>query len=154
VPSLTWRSGAHLAVELLGEAPLGTVVVRYDPVSCDPDVAPLTRFIRGAEADSDDVGRRRQLTKGRPSAWMSAAPESVSCCMAAESHHWVFRITDEADDDWASWYAMWLVTLSELLDLFGAKVVRDELTYLLVRLIERTPSAVWLSPGRTTRPAG
>lgn len=53
---------------------------------------------------------------------------------AAETHHLVFRITDGADDDWASWYAQWLATLSELPDLLGAKVVRSELTYLLVRL--------------------
>jgi hypothetical protein len=53
---------------------------------------------------------------------------------AAETHHQVFRITDGADDDWASWYAEWLVTLSELPELLGTKVVRSELTYLLVRL--------------------
>jgi hypothetical protein len=53
---------------------------------------------------------------------------------AAETHHQVFRITDGADDDWASWYAEWLVTLSELPELLGAKVVRSELTYMLVRL--------------------
>ena len=53
---------------------------------------------------------------------------------AAETHHQVFRITDGADDDWASWYAEWLVTLSELPELLGGKVVRSELTYLLVRL--------------------
>ena len=53
---------------------------------------------------------------------------------AAETHHQVFRITDGADDDWASWYAEWLVTLSELPELLGAKVVRSELTYTLVRL--------------------
>ncbi len=53
---------------------------------------------------------------------------------AAETHHQVFRITDGADDDWASWYAEWLVTLSELPELVGGKVVRSELTYLLVRL--------------------
>jgi hypothetical protein len=45
----------------------------------------------------------------------------------------VFRITDGADDDWASWYAEWLVTLSELPELLGTKVVRSEVTYLLVR---------------------
>lgn len=33
--------------------------------------------------------------------------------------------------DKTSWYAEWLVTLSELL---GGKVVRSELTYLLMRL--------------------
>ena len=53
---------------------------------------------------------------------------------AAETHHRVYRITDGADDDWASWYAQWLVTLSELPQLLGGKVVRSELTYLLVRL--------------------
>ena len=53
---------------------------------------------------------------------------------AAETHHQVFRITDGADDDWASWYAEWLVTLSELPELLGGRVVRSELTYLLVRL--------------------
>ena len=53
---------------------------------------------------------------------------------AAETHHQVFRITDGADDDWASWYAEWLVTLSELPELLGGKVVRSELTYMLVRL--------------------
>jgi hypothetical protein len=53
---------------------------------------------------------------------------------AAEAHHQVFRITDGADDDWASWYAEWFVTLSELPELLGAKVVRSELTYMLVRL--------------------
>jgi hypothetical protein len=46
---------------------------------------------------------------------------------AAETHHRVFRISDGADDDWASWYAQWLVTLSELPELLGAKVVRSTL---------------------------
>ena len=53
---------------------------------------------------------------------------------AAETHHQVFRITDGADDDWASWYAEWLVKLSELPELLGGNVVRSELTYMLVRL--------------------
>ena len=53
---------------------------------------------------------------------------------AAETHHQVFRITDGADDDWASWYAQWLVTLSELPQVLGGTVVRSELTYQLVRL--------------------
>jgi len=33
---------------------------------------------------------------------------------AGETHHRVFRIVDGADDDWASWYAQWLIDLSEL----------------------------------------
>ena len=53
---------------------------------------------------------------------------------AAETHHRVFRIVDGADDDWASWYADWLVNLSELPTLLTAKPVRSELTYLLVSL--------------------
>ena len=66
---------------------------------------------------------------------------------AAETHPHVFRITDGADDYWASWYAQWLVTLSELPELLGAKVVRSELTYLLVRLdneyVDRRPDQRW-----------
>ena len=66
---------------------------------------------------------------------------------AAETHHQVFRISDGADDDWASWYAQWLVTLSELPELVGAKLVRSELTWLLVRLdkqyTERRPHQRW-----------
>jgi hypothetical protein len=66
---------------------------------------------------------------------------------AAETHHRVFRITDGADDDWASWYAQWLVTLSELPELLGGTVVRSELTWLLVELdrqhSERRPDQRW-----------
>jgi hypothetical protein len=66
---------------------------------------------------------------------------------AAETHHRVFRITDGADDDWASWYADWLVTLSELPQLLGAKPVRSELTWLLVRLDKdytaKQPASRW-----------
>ena len=66
---------------------------------------------------------------------------------AAETHHQVFRITDGADDDWASWYAQWLVSLSELPELLGATVVRSELTWLLVGLdkeyTERRPDQRW-----------
>jgi hypothetical protein len=53
---------------------------------------------------------------------------------ASETHHQVFRIIDGADDDWASWYAWWLINLSELPDLLGTKPVRSELIYLLVSL--------------------
>ena len=53
---------------------------------------------------------------------------------AGETHHTVFRITDGADDDWASWYSQWLTTLSELPSLLGKPPVRSELTYVLVKL--------------------
>ena len=47
---------------------------------------------------------------------------------AGETHHVVFRITDGADDDWASWYSDWLTQHSELPDLLPKKPVRSELT--------------------------
>jgi hypothetical protein len=53
---------------------------------------------------------------------------------AGETHHQVYRIVDGADDDWASWYADWLINLSELPELLGTKPVRSELVYMLVRL--------------------
>jgi hypothetical protein len=43
---------------------------------------------------------------------------------------------DGADDDWASWYADWLIKLSELPALLEVKPVRSELVYLLVSLEE------------------
>ena len=52
----------------------------------------------------------------------------------AETHHRVFRITDGEDADWASWYADWLLNLSELPRLLGTVPVRSALVYELVRL--------------------
>jgi hypothetical protein len=52
----------------------------------------------------------------------------------AETHHRVFRITDGADDDWASWYADWLLNLSELADILGVRPVRSHLVTALVQL--------------------
>jgi len=67
---------------------------------------------------------------------VTASMEQISRLLheAGETHHRVFRIVDGADDDWASWYADWLVNLTELPALLGAKPVRSELTYLLVSL--------------------
>lgn len=67
---------------------------------------------------------------------MTATAEQISSLLheAGETHHRVFRIVDGADDDWASWYADWLINLSELPALLGAKPVRSELVYLLVSL--------------------
>lgn len=53
---------------------------------------------------------------------------------AAETHHRVYRFTDGEDADWASWYASWLVDLSELPTLLDRTPVRSELVYLLVLL--------------------
>ena len=66
---------------------------------------------------------------------------------AGETHHVVYRIVDGDDPDWASWYSDWLISLSELPALMGAKPVRSELTYLLVRLdkeyVEKKPTERW-----------
>jgi hypothetical protein len=53
---------------------------------------------------------------------------------AGETHHQVYRITDGVDADWASWYADWLIHLSELPNLLGTAPVRSELVYMLVKL--------------------
>jgi hypothetical protein len=67
---------------------------------------------------------------------MPATAQQVSTLLqeAGEIHHRVFRIVDGADDDWASWYADWLINLSELPTLLGSKPIRSELVYLLVSL--------------------
>ena len=53
---------------------------------------------------------------------------------AAETHHVVYRITDGDDPDWASWYADWLLDLSELPQLLGSRPVRSHLVHALVQL--------------------
>ncbi|HUE29044.1 MAG TPA: hypothetical protein VMP89_19875 [Solirubrobacteraceae bacterium] len=66
---------------------------------------------------------------------------------AGETHHTVYRIVDGEDSDWASWYADWLVRLSELPQLLGASPVRSELVWLLVALdkeyTEASPDTPW-----------
>jgi hypothetical protein len=67
---------------------------------------------------------------------------------AAETHHIVYRITDGDDPDWASWYADWLLDLSELPDLLGARPVRSHLVHALVQLdrdyTSRSPAEDWV----------
>jgi len=53
---------------------------------------------------------------------------------AAETHHVVYRIVDGDDPDWASWYADWLLHLSELPELLGSRPVRSHLVHALVQL--------------------
>ena len=66
---------------------------------------------------------------------------------AAELHHRVFRITDGADDDWASFYADWLIAHSELPELLGGAPTRSHLVHELVEaeraLAEGDPGAAW-----------
>ena len=67
---------------------------------------------------------------------MASTLEQVGSLLleTGETHHRVFRIVEGADDDWAYWYAWWLIELSELPALVGTKPVRSELVYLLVSL--------------------
>jgi hypothetical protein len=66
---------------------------------------------------------------------------------AAETHHRVYRIVDGDDPDWASWYADWLLNLSELPQILGTTPVRSELVWLLVSLdteyTETNPELPW-----------
>jgi hypothetical protein len=67
---------------------------------------------------------------------MADASEQVAALLheAAETHHVVFRIVDGDDPDWASWYADWLLTLSELPQLLRERPVRSHLVQALVQL--------------------
>jgi hypothetical protein len=107
--------------------PLGALVTD------DSFIGPRSR------ADSQQPATARQANRGHAgmeARQMTTALDSISRLLheAGETHHRVFRIVDGADDDWASWYADWLVHLSELPDVLGHKPVRSELTYLLVSL--------------------
>ena len=67
---------------------------------------------------------------------MAEAADRVAALLheAGETHHLVYRIVDGDDPDWASWYADWLVNLSELQQILGVRVVRSELVWALVGL--------------------
>ncbi|MBA3844375.1 MAG: hypothetical protein H0X39_17465 [Actinobacteria bacterium] len=66
---------------------------------------------------------------------------------AAETHHLVYRIVDGDDPDWASWYADWLLDLSELPELLGSRPIRSHLVHGLVELdrayVAATPADAW-----------
>ena len=65
---------------------------------------------------------------------MDERTERVSALLheAGEVHHVVYRITDGADDDWASFYADWLTQHSELPEVLGGSPVRSHLVHELV----------------------
>jgi hypothetical protein len=66
---------------------------------------------------------------------------------AAETHHVVYRITEGDDPDWASWYASWLLDLSELPQLLGTPPIRSHLVHALVQLdkdfTSQSPAGSW-----------
>ncbi|MBI3624460.1 hypothetical protein HY218_02385 [Candidatus Saccharibacteria bacterium] len=51
---------------------------------------------------------------------------------AGKTHHIVYRIVDGDHPDWASWYADWLLELSELPKILGKKPVRSHLVHAFV----------------------
>lgn len=83
----------------------------------------------------------------------SAARVATLLHEAGETHHLVYRIVDGDDPDWASWYADWLIELSELPQILGAAPIRSELVWLLVQLDKDyaaaapdTPWPQWYAP--------
>jgi hypothetical protein len=67
---------------------------------------------------------------------MTKATDQVAALLheAAETHHTVYRIVDGDDPDWASWYADWLLNLSELPHVLKEKPIRSHLVHALVQL--------------------
>jgi hypothetical protein len=66
---------------------------------------------------------------------------------AGEVHHVVYRITDGADDDWASFYADWLIDHSELPAALGGAPTRSHLVHELVEcgraFAAAAPESLW-----------
>jgi hypothetical protein len=60
---------------------------------------------------------------------------------AGEVHHVVYRITDGADDDWASFYADWLIEHSELPEALRRTPTRSHLVHELVESERAHPDA-------------
>ena len=65
----------------------------------------------------------------------------------SEVHHTVYRMTDGADDDWASFYADWLIDHSELPEILGSAPTRSHLVHELVdserACAEAAPDKSW-----------
>jgi hypothetical protein len=80
------------------------------------------------------VPLERRNVEGRRNRVADEAALAQLLTEVAETHHRVYRITDGVDDDWASWYADWLLELSELPELIGRRPVRSHLVYALVQL--------------------
>ena len=80
---------------------------------------------------------------------MSERTQPVSDLLheVAEVHHVVYRSTDGADDDWASFYADWLIEHSELPAVLGAAPTRSLLVHELVEsdraFTETVPDGRW-----------
>ena len=81
--------------------------------------------------------------------WMPDQSGRIAALLheVGETHHLVYRIVDGDDPNWASWYADWLVDLSELPSILAVTPVRSELVWLLVTLdkeyVETAPDLAW-----------
>ena len=131
----------HIEEENLGAYdPLG--LARLMAAALAPEKPDL--ILTGLQSDDLHVPHGRPVWRGSvrgrggyPATRMARRPmATVSDLLheVAETHHRVYRITDGEDSDWASWYAHWLTTLSELPDLLVTPAVPSELVYLLVTL--------------------
>jgi hypothetical protein len=80
---------------------------------------------------------------------MNGHTERISALLheAGAVHHVVYRITDGADDDWASFYADWLIDHSELPEALGGAPTRSHLVHELVEseraFADAAPPATW-----------
>jgi hypothetical protein len=87
---------------------------------------------------------------------MNERTQRVSALLheAGEVHHVVYRITDGADDDWASFYADWLIDHSELPEALGRAPTRRHLVHELVESEQPLPRPRRRHAGRTSTPTG
>jgi PadR family transcriptional regulator AphA len=111
-----------------------------DPSEANHDPGAFAETIRraaGHTAQRADLQSQRYDPHGNQGeGYMTEHTEAISKLLheAGETHHRVYRIVDGDDADWASWYADWLINLSELPQLLGQRPVRSELVYMLVKL--------------------
>lgn len=87
---------------------------------------------------------------------MSATQARISALLreAADLHHRVWRTTDGVDPDWPSWYADWLTNHSELPALVQRRLVRSELTWVLVNLANEDEAGGGAGPWEERYAAG
>ena len=114
-------------------------VGRRDRPPAGPGPRGLVQGQRGQHHVRRPGGRRlvslpTSAPTSEPLVGVDPAPVADLLREAGDLHHRVYRITDGEDPDWATWYATWLVELSELPQLLGCDVVRSELVHVLVDL--------------------
>src|SRR5690242_15279453 len=86
---------------------------------------------------------------------MDERPQRVSDLLheAGEVHHVVYRITDGTDDDWASFYADWVIDHSELPAVLGGPPTRSHRSTNSSIASARSPPRPRPRGGRTSTPS-